>query len=287
MRTYLITGGTDGCGKAVAMQLLKDGERVFVVGSTANKGELFLAEAEQLGAKGRATFIRADLSLVKETHRVIGEITEKVDALDGLVFCAVSFKQRTEPLLTEEGFEAIFSLAYLSRFILSYELTDLLEKSADPKIVSFCSPGMYVEVQYDNIQYTKDFVCNKALVQSGKLLDHLGVSYAENCASGKTKYVLYNPGAVKTNGIYREMGPETIAQYEEIGRTAEEAVKPLMPTIINRLNKKLLALSVEGSVSLDDKSFDKANARKVHTITTQLLDEWNANNEINKPEVCN
>lgn len=272
MKNYLITGGTDGMGKEIALQLLRDGERVIVIGSSAEKGTLFLSEAGQSGAGQRAAFIQADLSLLSETRRVAREVYEKVDALDGLVFCAVSFKQRTEPLITEEGFETIFALIYLSRFVLSYELTDLLEKSVNPIIVNFGSAGVYVEIQWDNIQYVNDFICNNALIQGGKLNDPLGVYYAESHPSGKTKYILYSPGAVKTNGIMKEMPAALVAQYQSIGRTAAEAVEPLMPIIKNPPQERLYALSVEGPVSLDSQCFDPLDARRLYAITTHLLD---------------
>lgn len=64
MRTYLITGGTDGIGKGIAMHLLEKGEQVIVVGSSLKKGELMLSEARQLGAANRVKYIQADLSLV-------------------------------------------------------------------------------------------------------------------------------------------------------------------------------------------------------------------------------
>lgn len=272
MKTYLITGGTDGMGKALAIRLLKDGEQVVVVGSSSQKGELFLAEAGRIGSDLRAFFIRADLSLVSEIHRIIADVSARFDALDGLIFCAVNFTQRAKPLITAEGFESSFALLYLSRFIMSYELTGLLEKSEKPIIVNFCSPGMYVEVQWDNLQYTRNFESFSALVQSGKLNDHLGVSYAANNPAGKVKYVLYNPGSVKTSGIMRELNPELLAHFNEFGRTAEDAVEPLMPVLGNPPSESLYAFNVEGERgSLDAPSFDSANALRLHSVTTELL----------------
>ncbi len=40
MKTILITGGTDGMGKGVAMHFLKKGDRVIVVGSSSEKATL-------------------------------------------------------------------------------------------------------------------------------------------------------------------------------------------------------------------------------------------------------
>ena len=49
MKIYLVTRGTDGMGKQLALRLLKDGEQVSVVGRNSKKRELFLADTEQMG----------------------------------------------------------------------------------------------------------------------------------------------------------------------------------------------------------------------------------------------
>ena len=85
MKTFIITGGTSGIGKGVAMHYLKNGERVIVIGSSAVKGEMFYEEAKKAGAQDRAIYIQADLSLVKENYRVIEEIKNRVTSIDALV----------------------------------------------------------------------------------------------------------------------------------------------------------------------------------------------------------
>ncbi|MEO3856403.1 SDR family NAD(P)-dependent oxidoreductase [Acrocarpospora sp. B8E8] len=64
MRTYVITGGTDGMGKGLGLHLLRRGDNVIAVASGEAKGRAFLAEAHRLGAEGRAVFLQADLSTV-------------------------------------------------------------------------------------------------------------------------------------------------------------------------------------------------------------------------------
>lgn len=51
MKTLLVTGGTDGMGKGIAMNFLKKGDRVIVVGSSTAKGAAFLNEAKTIGAE--------------------------------------------------------------------------------------------------------------------------------------------------------------------------------------------------------------------------------------------
>jgi hypothetical protein len=273
MKTYLITGGTDGMGKETALLLLKDGNQVIVVGSSTQKGELFLADAERHGARQRAVFIQADLSLVEENRRIINEVNSRFGVLDGIIFCAVSFKQRKEPYLTKEGFESIFSLAYLSRFVLSYGLTAVLEKSANPIIVNFCAPGVYRQIMWDDIQFKECFVCTNALIHAGYLNIPLAIGYVQNRSFEKVKYILFNPGMVKTNGIMQELRPIIKFIYKVIGNSAEKAIEPLIRIIKNPPKDNLSAFAMKKSVRLNKKSFDDTS--KLYTITTQLIDDLN------------
>ncbi|MYT32958.1 SDR family NAD(P)-dependent oxidoreductase [Streptomyces sp. MspMP-M5] len=55
MKTYVITGGTDGIGKALAHTYLDRGQEVVVVGRSAEKGQAWLDAAQQRGAAARKT----------------------------------------------------------------------------------------------------------------------------------------------------------------------------------------------------------------------------------------
>lgn len=59
MRTFVITGGTDGMGRGLGLHYLERGDRVIAVGSSEAKGALFLAAAADLGAAGRPYPLRA------------------------------------------------------------------------------------------------------------------------------------------------------------------------------------------------------------------------------------
>ena len=122
MLNYLITGGTDGIGRAVALDALAARHRVVVVG-TAAKGEAFLRAAGD--AADRAAFFRADLRLISENRRVLAEARERFDRLDRLVLCAQRY--RTPLIRTAEGLEENFALSCLSRHVLGTGLAPLLE----------------------------------------------------------------------------------------------------------------------------------------------------------------
>jgi 3-oxoacyl-[acyl-carrier protein] reductase len=83
-RTALVTGGTSGIGRAVALALAAGGSRVAIQGRSAAKA----AEvASLLGGAHAGTFL-ADLSMTAEPERLAAEVTAALPALDAVVLLA-------------------------------------------------------------------------------------------------------------------------------------------------------------------------------------------------------
>ncbi len=276
MKTILITGGTSGIGKGIAMHYLKNGHRVIVAGSSIAKGEVFYEEAGKLGARERAIYIKADLSLVKENRRLIEEVRSKFSSLDALILCAQYQKKRKAAVKTEEGFEFSFGLYYLSRYILSYGLRDCLENSSEPVIINVCAPGMKGTVNWDDLQAEKNYNSIKAIMHGSRLNDLLGVSFAENNNGTKIKYILFNPGAVQTGGAMEAfeqpvLRAATKMLYKIIGKPVEKAIEPIIKLLENPPSAPLVAFIQTKEVSLAMGAFDKDNAKKLYIITQGLL----------------
>ena len=133
-RNILITGGTDGMGKATAHQLAKLGARLLLVGRNRDKGEAAVSEIIRTSGSQTVFFLQADLSLVREMRRAAEHIRATFDRLDVLVHSAgaVFPQKRTE---TDEGLEISFAVGYLARFALTHELLDLLYAAPAPQVL--------------------------------------------------------------------------------------------------------------------------------------------------------
>lgn len=272
MRTILVTGGTSGIGKGIAIRLLKNGDCVIVVGSSAANGDYFYDEARQLNALERAFFIKADLSLVSENNRLIKEIKARFPSIDMLILCAV--KHNSTYVETNEGFESTFALYYMSRFILCYGLKECLEMTKNPIIFNVCAPGMKGEVNFNDLQHKKSY--KNVSFHGSRLNDLLGVGFAKNNTISKIKYVLYNPMAVQTSGVY-EMFNNALGKiliklsYKVIGKSIEKAAEIIFELLGCLPSASLIAFKEKKKVSLDMETFDKEKAMKLYDITCRLL----------------
>src|ERR1700737_4331598 len=74
----LVTGPTSGIGRAVALQLARDGAEVFVHGRDAARGAETVEEITSAG--GKASFVAADLGDAGDVQRLAGDVGD-VDIL--------------------------------------------------------------------------------------------------------------------------------------------------------------------------------------------------------------
>lgn len=274
MKNLLVAGGTSGMGKGLAMHYLRQGSRVTVVGSNSDRGGQFLEEAARIGAGDRAAFIRANLMSVAEARRVIQEAALLHKSLDGLVLSAnMPFPKRVE---TADGYEATFALYYVSRFILSYGLTELLEKGNAPVIVSIGGTGMVKgDINWDDLALRQGYGLVKAMLQGGRANDLLGVAYARNHPGGKTKFILVHPGYTDsgTNHVKQPLKAIMRLMGKLFAKPVEKSIQPIIRLMDNPLPQPLIAWDRNKPVNLSIDSLNPAKAERLFELTKHLITE--------------
>lgn len=258
MTAIVITGGTDGIGRALARTYLDRGDTVVIVGRDPAKAAT-LPEAH---------FIRADLSLVAENRRVIEEINDRYPAVHALVLCARYF--RSTRFATAEGFEGAFALEYLSRFLFSHGLDR-------PRVIVNVSgpvPGVPVgRIHWNDLMLERGYDGVAAQMQAGRANDLLGVAFAAQHAAGPTRYVLINPGHVST-GFAGEYDPATaahVAALKRHGTPVEDGIEPIITRVDAPPSEPLSAFTPADRISLDNPSFAGSDAARLDELTRHLL----------------
>ncbi|WP_026922582.1 SDR family NAD(P)-dependent oxidoreductase [Glycomyces arizonensis] len=274
MRTYLITGGTDGIGKGLGLHFLARGDRLIAVGTNPAKGKALLAEAERLGAADRAHFLRADLSTLDGMRSVIAETEATVERLDGLVFATQRFRPHREE--TPDGFEYTFALSYLSRFVIGHALTGLLDRSETPVVFNLAGPGgLPGQIYWDDPQLHHGYTGKNASMQASRCNDLLGVDFPRRHSGTRIRYVLYNPMFVKTGMADPLPQPQraltkTLAWL--LAQRVDKAVVPMVDRIDHPPTEPVAAFRRRTPIPLTGKDFDLESADRLHGLTRELLD---------------
>jgi len=269
----VISGGTDGMGRALALGRAARGDHVFAIGSNAGKGERLLADASAATAAGTIEFIRADLSTVAGTRAAIATITASTPMIDALALFAN--RQAPRRIETSEGLEATFAIYYLSRHLLSHVLTPALSASATPVVVNVAGVGITKgSIQWEDLQLIGRYSMIRAQLQAGRANDLLGVGYAAEHGRD-VPYVLYHPGFTRSGDLSVLSAPLRTAiriGARLTARPIEASVAPIHDFIDNPPTTPLTAIDRGTPVSLTLPTLDPTDAVRLAEATAALIE---------------
>jgi NAD(P)-dependent dehydrogenase (short-subunit alcohol dehydrogenase family) len=162
-RTVLVTGATDGLGRAVAGDLAARGARVLVHGRDAERTR---GVAEAIGA---AEAYVADLASLAEVRRLADEVWGDHRALHVLVSNAgvgSTLPGDGARLESADGYELRFAVNYLAGFLLTRLLEPLLVAAAPgARIVNVASAGQW-PIDFDDVMLERSYDGQRAYAQS-------------------------------------------------------------------------------------------------------------------------
>ena len=142
MHRVLITGSTDGIGKATALALARDkGVNVIIHGRNADKVNRVVAELKEAcrAATGDSESqehqrteveidgIVADLSLVQNVRAMGAEVLARFPDITGLINNAATWPSKRE--VTSEGIERSFAVNHLASVALTASLLSILSRN--------------------------------------------------------------------------------------------------------------------------------------------------------------
>jgi NAD(P)-dependent dehydrogenase (short-subunit alcohol dehydrogenase family) len=167
-QTILITGATDGLGRALALDLARTGALLLLHGRDETRGQATLAEIREHTGNGRLHWYRADLSDLDQVRRLAADIGRDHDRLDALVSNAgigtvvPGGGRRQESV---QGYELRFAVNYLAGFLLTRLLQPLLVASTPARIVHVASAGQ-APIDFDDVMLTRNYNGVQAYCQS-------------------------------------------------------------------------------------------------------------------------
>jgi len=136
-RVFLVTGANSGIGKATALGLARLGGTVVMACRSATRGEAARQDVVRDSGNSSVYLEIVDLASEESTRSFAEEFQRKYPRLDVLINNAGVYTAHRE--VTPDGLERTFEVNYLSGFLLTHLLLDLLKKSAPSRIVNVSS----------------------------------------------------------------------------------------------------------------------------------------------------
>jgi NAD(P)-dependent dehydrogenase (short-subunit alcohol dehydrogenase family) len=136
-KVMLVTGATEGIGKAAAIALAKRGAALTLVGRSRDKSERVVAEIKAASGHDQIDLLIGDLSKIADARATADAFAAGHDRLDVLVNNAGAVFQTYG--LSADGFEMTFALNHLAYFVMTTQLLELLKKTEGARVVSTSS----------------------------------------------------------------------------------------------------------------------------------------------------
>jgi NAD(P)-dependent dehydrogenase (short-subunit alcohol dehydrogenase family) len=200
LKTYVITGGSDGIGLECASQLARaePGCRIIVVGRDPRRTAAAVGRLRAESPECASDSLLCDFTDQSAVRRLAEDLLRTCPRLDVLVNNAGTvFSRRT---LTTDGIEATFAVNHLPGFLLTELLLERLRESAPARIVFTSSAGHYGgTLDLDDVGFERGYSIMRAYSRS-KLANVLTARQLARRLDGSGVTVTsLHPGAVSTN----------------------------------------------------------------------------------------
>ncbi len=164
----LVTGATDGLGRAVATDLAARGATVHLHGRDQGRLDAVVGAISDATPGARLHTHLADLASLEEVRALAADVTAGTDHLHVLVNNAgIGFGEPdgTERRTSRDGLELRFAVNHLAGLVLTLRLLPLLEASAPARIVHVASIAQRA-TDFDDPQMERGYDGARAYGQS-------------------------------------------------------------------------------------------------------------------------
>jgi NAD(P)-dependent dehydrogenase (short-subunit alcohol dehydrogenase family) len=260
-RIVLITGATDGLGRALAADLAGRGARVLVHGrDPARTGEA----AREVGAAGAYV---ADLAALENVRRLADEVARDHDRLDVLVSNAgigATLPGDGARMESADGHELRFAVNYLAGFLLTRLLEPLLVAAAPARIVNVASAGQ-MPIDFDDVMLEDGYSGTRAYCQS-KLAQVMSTfDFAERLRDDRvTANALHPATYMPTKMVLAARGSAVSTLEEGVEATARLAADPRLDGVTGRYFNRTR------EARADEQAYDADARRRLWELSERL-----------------
>jgi NAD(P)-dependent dehydrogenase (short-subunit alcohol dehydrogenase family) len=262
-QTILITGATDGLGRALAAGLAASGARLLLHGRDDAKGRETIAAIHAETGNDDLHWLRADLSSLDEVRAMADRVVRETDRLDVLVNNA-GIGTAGPRAASRDGYELRFAVNYLAGYLLTRLLLPLLQRSAPARIVNVSSAGQ-AAIDFDDVMLERHYSGVQAYCQSKLAQIMFTFDLADELARTGVTATCLHPATYMPTKMVREAGTTPISPLEQgVRATLRLVTDPALEGISGRY------FNGEHPAEPDPQAHDRQARRRLRELSDRL-----------------
>ena len=210
-KTVVISGATNGIGKATAIELSKENPKLLFTYRNQGLADELLAEIKDLSPDTQVHSVYCDFSTQDSIKKCTDEINELCKNIDVLINNAGVVN--TSYHETNEGIENTFAVNHLGYFLFTNLLLNKLKGENETRVINVSSAAhaFVKEMQWEDINYKNNFGQGLRCYGQSKLANLLFTRYLAIKLS--TENISVN--AIHPGGVNTSLGSQNKAWYSK------------------------------------------------------------------------
>lgn len=266
-QTVLVTGATDGLGKAVAQALAELGVTVLLHGRDEGRLKATRNQIQTVTGNDRLEIYRADFASLADVRGMAEILLVQHPHLDMLINnAAVGGGKPGDPQreLSHDGYELRFAVNYLAPFLLTHLLLPALRQSAPGRIINVSSAGQ-LPIRFDDVMMEKHYEPMDAYRQSKLAQVMFTFDLAEQL---KDDYITVNclhpASLMPTKMVYEYFGRTMSSLQDGVDAVMRLAADPALDNMTGRYFDQLKEARANAQ------AYDLAARRQLWQLSEQL-----------------
>jgi len=277
-KTILITGATNGIGKAAAINFAESAKSIAFTYRNEELAEDLKNEMQKINPNLSINSFFCDFSVQDSIRECADKIKNVLKAIDLLINNAGVVN--TEYSETIDGIENTFAVNHLGYFLFTNLLLDLVKKESESRIINVSSAAHHFVkgMQWDDINYKDDFKMGLKAYGQSKLGNIL---FTKQLAKKLQKDGV-TVNAIHPGGVNTSLGNQNNSL---LGRVLKIILKPFFRSPLKGANTiiylaEIDGLSITGAYWVDGRvaktshySKNEAEAEKLWRLSEKLVNQ--------------
>ena len=277
-KTILITGATNGIGKAAAIKFAESAKSIAFTYRNEELAEDLKNEMQKINPNLSINSFFCDFSEQDSIRECADKIKNDLKAIDLLINNAGVVN--TEYSETIDGIENTFAVNHLGYFLFTNLLLDLVKKESESRIINVSSAAHHFVkgMQWDDINYKDDFKMGLKAYGQSKLGNIL---FTKQLAKKLQKDGV-TVNAIHPGGVNTSLGNQNNSL---LGRVLKIILKPFFRSPLKGANTiiylaEIDGLSITGAYWVDGRvaktshySKNEAEAEKLWRLSEKLVNQ--------------